>query len=496
MIRTGPFPSGTTARAPSRGPAIIAAVLACGLAALLVALLSVSPSGIGLLVVAAVAVLLVAMCWLTRTSLVGLACVLVFAGYALFNRSFADLHVSAGPLPIYVGELLLLVGLPWALLTTPDLRRLLRKPWVLALGAWLAFGAVRLLAGGFDYGINALRDSAIWYYGLFTVVGYVLLRAMPRSTWVWLLVPLFLAQTIVTAIATFTGALSLPLPGYAFDVSPTADRADIMAVNLIGGATFFLLALRTAPWPVPRVLLGMLQLGLVPLLQVRSVIVAAVAVLGIIGFQRRWSTLATVLVAPVLLVATLNVINLDVHGIRGELSVQSIVDRQLSTIPLAFQGGASTANPLTDTAAWRVYMWNTLWAETTSQVETLVFGLGFGPNLVADVGYSQANTVNAPLRSPHDIFINVLARCGVVGVVFWLLFLGVCLYAILRGVQAGRRRNDQSGVDWLLWLLAYAITFFVAALFGVVLESPFGAIPFYLIVGMALRQADDLVVGL
>jgi hypothetical protein len=463
--------------------------------ALLVALLSVSSSGIGLLAMALVAVLLVAICRLTRTPLVGLACVLVFGGYALFNRSFADVHVSAGPLPIYVGELLLLIGLPWALLTTPDLEALLRKPWVLALGAWLAFGALRLLAGGFDYGINALRDSAIWYYGLFTIVGYVLWRAIPRSAWVGLLVPLFLAQAIVTAIATFTGALSLPLPGYAFDVSPTADRADIMAVNLIGGATFFLLALRTAPWPVPRTLIGMLQLGLVPLLQVRAVILAALAVLGIIGFQRRWSTLVAVLVVPVLLVAVLNAINLDVHGIRGELSPQAVVDRQLSTI-LAFQGRATTADPMTDTAAWRVYMWNTLWDQTTSQADNLIFGIGFGPNLVADVGYSQAKTVNAPLRSPHDIFINVFARCGVVGVILWLSFLGVCLYGILRGVQAGRRRNNQAGVDWLLWLLAYAITFFVAALFGVVLESPFGAIPFYLIVGMALRQADDLVVGL
>src|SRR5205814_1101232 len=107
----------------------VAGALACGLVALLIALLSVSESGIGLLGAAVAAVLIVAICRLTRTPLVGLACVLVFAGYALFNRSFADLHVSAGPLPIYVGELLLIVGLPWALLTTPDLQRLLRQPW-------------------------------------------------------------------------------------------------------------------------------------------------------------------------------------------------------------------------------------------------------------------------------------------------------------------------------------------------------------------------------
>jgi hypothetical protein len=467
-------------------------LLVSALAGMAVAELSLSSFGTSLISAAVIAAALVAGCRIVRMSPVALAALLVLAGYLIFNRSFADLHLTLGPLPVYVGEILLLVSLPWVLAHGIQDQRLVHHPMVLALAAWVAYGAGRLLAGGLDYGVDALRDSAIWYYGLFTIVGYVLWRTVRRSAWIWFLVPVFLIQAVVTAIATFTGALSLPLPGYDLSTAPTVDRADVMAVNLIGGATFFLLALRTARLQALRVLIAMLQLGLVPLLQVRAATMGVIAVLAMLGVQRRWSTLAAIVAVPVVGLFLLAAVNPDVHSLRGDLTPKSVVDRQLSTIPLVFEGGATNADPLTDTAAWRVYWWNALYAQTTSTTTSTLFGLGFGPNLIDYVGYNQANP-NTPLRSPHNVLMTVFSRTGIVGLVLWLSFLAIWLRSVWVGLRAGRRRGDQVRVDWLLWMVTYAVVIFVAALFGVVLEGPYGAIPFYLIVGMALGLAEELV---
>jgi hypothetical protein len=470
---------------------IVVGLALCGVAGGIGAALSLSSVGMDLVLSLVGVAAIAAACRLLRVSPVALAVLLIFAGYVIFNRSFADLHISVGQLPVYIGELLLLVSLPWVLANEVKNKRLLRRPMVLALGLWVAYGTLRLLAGGLDYGVDALRDSAIWYYGLFSLVGYALWPTVRRSTWTWFLIAVFSIQAIVTAIVTFTGNASLPLLGSDANTAPAFDRADVMAANLIGGATFFLLALRSARLQVVRMLVAMLQLGLVPLLQVRAASMGVVAVLAMIGIQRRWSTLAVIVMVPVIGLFVLDAVNPDLQSLRGELTPQTIVDRQLSTLPLVFEGGATTANPLTDTAAWRVYWWNSLYAETTSSTSSVLFGLGFGPNLIDYVGYNQPN-LDLPLRSPHDILVTVFARTGLVGLVLWLGFLTGWSYSVFRGLRAGLRRGDQVGVDWLAWMLIYVIAILVVALFGVVLEGPYGAIPFYLLLGMALRLAEDL----
>src|SRR5437870_1751378 len=145
----------------------------------LVAASPIGPASVAALVglIAAIAV------WrYARAPIAAVATLGVWGGYILFSRDFASLGVSAGGLPLYIGELLLLVAVPWAI-TRPELRGVLKHPFFLALSAWMVFCAVRLLAGGLEYGIDALRDSAIWYYGAFAFIGYVLWRAFPSATW-------------------------------------------------------------------------------------------------------------------------------------------------------------------------------------------------------------------------------------------------------------------------------------------------------------------------
>src|SRR5205807_1574208 len=96
-----------------------------------------------------------------------------------------------------------------------------------------------------------------------------------------------------------------------------------------------------------------------------------------------------------------------------------------------------------------------------------------------------------PLRSPHNIAVNVFTRTGILGLSLWILVLGTWLWQVLRGMGAARRVSKARGADYLLWMCTYAVTLFVVALFGVVLEGPFAAIPFFLLMGMALKKAQE-----
>src|SRR5438876_8210951 len=134
-----------------------------------------------------------------KVPLVALLVLALFGGYLVLNRNFAELHLPFGSLPVYVGELTLVVTLPWVLSSRTEFQRLTRDPFFVALLAWQAYCAGRLLAGGLDYGIDALRDSAIWYYGLYAIVGYVLWPLVPRGTWVSFFALAFVGFMIVSA---------------------------------------------------------------------------------------------------------------------------------------------------------------------------------------------------------------------------------------------------------------------------------------------------------
>ena len=119
----------------------------------------------------------------------------------------------------------------------------------------------------------------------------------------------------------------------------------------------------------------------------------------------------------------------------------------------------------------------------------LVAGVGFGPDFLLHSGArTYFGGAYQDVRAAHSSLINTYARVGLVGL---LLFLGVLLQWA-RGawrVVAGLARHDPggSGVDELgLAAVLVSGTLLVSSLVGVILESPFGAIPFYWSAGLLL----------
>ena len=192
----------------------------------------------------------------------GLALVPVFlivlatllAGYMFLGRGLAHLGRS----PIYVGEVVLVIGVITASVAFARLR--LRRPLLPVI--WLLLGFVALgLARTIPYlgvfGVDALRDAVLWGYAAFAFMIYVLadravaLGALRLYGWV---VPIF--------------ALWLPVSYSAFAVLSSSIRADElgsnvpivffksgdMAVHIVGSLAFLVIAagavtnVRTFAW--------------------------------------------------------------------------------------------------------------------------------------------------------------------------------------------------------------------------------------------------------
>lgn len=155
---------------------------------------------------------------------------------------------------------------------------------------------------------------------------------------------------------------------------------------------------------------------------------------------------------------------------------------------MAVQGSAA------GTTGARVEAWRAVVEYTTDDPGRLILGVGFGPDFMADSGARVLllgrGDVRA-VRSPHNFLLNTFARLGLLGLSLVLLTFVIAL----RLAVVASRGNTELAQQSSLIVIALA----VAAMTGVVLEAPFGAIPFFwafgLLMGLArgaIPEGDDL----
>jgi O-antigen ligase len=114
-----------------------------------------------------------------------------------------------------------------------------------------------------------------------------------------------------------------------------------------------------------------------------------------------------------------------------------------------------------------------------------VFGLGFGHDLAKSFAqeYNPEGSEEFGVRSPHNIFLSVFGRLGLVGLAVWSAFCAVLLRETWRSLH-----HDADGMLWALWCSLWVIL--IGASLGVVLEGPMGAVPFWTLLGLAHQPAD------
>ena len=357
-------------------------------------------------------------------------------GYALLGKGFAYVGVP----PVYVGELLLFMGL-LAVAAGRRLGTAARCGPVLALGLFMAWGAARTLPFVGAYGVVALRDGAVWGYGLFAVVVAALLIESPARLRYLVrmfsrFVPTFLVLApVLFLFLEFAGDRVPTYPGSGVPILGVNKGGD-HAVHLAGAFAFLCLfeVERRAWWYVM-----LLVDGLVINLTGRAAMLAFLVGAGIVTAARPlaknglrlWGLLALALV-----VLWGTKFSLSYPGMGRDISFNQLVDNVQSIV------GNSDRDELAGSKEWRLEWWHTI-VGYTLHGKYFWTGKGFGINLADDDGFQVSG--DDSLRSPHNGHLTILARAGVPGLRACGLAQAVWAFCMVDGWYARPRPGGGSG---------------------------------------------------
>jgi O-Antigen ligase len=406
-----------------------------------------------------------------------LMCVVV--GYLCMGRSFAYLGFPAWH--IFIGETLLAMFLlfgPWT--------RFGRWPWVarrlstlkmivVPLTILLSYGAFEVLHGihnGNPF-FTALRDAAFDYYPIYLFLGIFvglnnpgLLRRLVRIL-AW-------CNGIYGVLyVLFLNRLDWALSGVAERISPVPvfGLPEFSFVVLL--ALFALEPDLGAVWPL-LALNGFVLLGM----QIRAEWFAFAVGLLVWGWMtKRLMRMVAGGAVIVVLLVLMALVNLKIPGPAtrggGEISARDLIGRAVAPVdPALAENYTSDYKMDVDTTLWRTVWWAAIWEAVQSTHVSALFGFGYGYPIGDLVPYLQGDFI----ETPHDVFFYALAYTGWIGVILFALFqagIGRLLW------RADHRTSRPVGL--VLWaaMLAYSV-------FTPFFETPYGAIPFYLLCGLLI----------
>ncbi|HYH18998.1 MAG TPA: O-antigen ligase family protein [Azospirillum sp.] len=413
---------------------------------------------------------------------------LLLVGYVLGGRGFAHIGVP----PIYVGEVVLFLSLV-LYLCAPDFRIFAesRVLWLLvAFDLWCLSRSVPYFE---EYGVDTLRDSALYGYSAFAFIVASLMndRHMVRG--------LVIAFDRVLSVSVVLLPLFIVLTPRDVDLStdymPLIQlKPGDIAVHLAGVLAFRLLRLREAMapgHPLPRWLPGWLfwsswmAAALWVIAGTRGgllTLAAGILVVFLFGYGRRPVLLFVAALAGVL--TLMAVFGIRIETERREISADQILANVLSiTGERPADAAGIDAAELESTATWRLLWWEDI-VDYTLFGEYFWTGKGFGENLADSDGY-QVSALGE-LRSPHNGHLTVLARAGVPGFLLWVVLHAAFVTALVR--MAVRMKHAGAGT-WQranVWILAMWTAAAVNAAFDVYLEGPQGGIWYWSIIGAGL----------
>jgi hypothetical protein len=391
--------------------------------------------------------------------------------------------------PVFWGEIVMVICLlviaPWAARTEQAKKN---RFITAAIVLFMLLGAVLTARSYPNYHLNALRDAAIWYYGLFYFVGIGLASRenIADRVWKWLRIFWIVALVWNTADLLSHGFLShsgpiIPWRGVNLFFNSTHEAGQ----NLALGAMIVLCTgtLRKKPlWQAFLIPVALVGLGAFAMAEGRGMrvgvacgILAALLFRIIPGnspfFSRRLLVLS---VAAIPLLALASVVY------SSKLVSMANLDRFEQADP---------TDP-TGTANWRAIWWEHLYA-AVMQTDP-AFGLGFGQSLhIYNPLLAHDNEVWL-VRSPHNFNMTIFSRMGIVGVSLWFAVLALGLGTLFVrnwiGTARGRPFSQERRDELTFWMMMLVCTW-VNSSFGVLMEGPVLGIWFWFALGFANARA-------
>ena len=409
------------------------------------------------------------------------------SGYAVLGRGFAYFGVP----PVFVGEVVLLLGLLTWVLTGSVRIFESRISWLLVLLMAIgALGTVRWLG---VYGMDALRDGALWGYGLFALlVGTFLLRGSDRILTVVQIYAKWMPWFLVwVPIAMFVHLfLNQAIPRWPISNVPVLNpKGGDIAVHLAGAMAFLALGIHRLRQikksglviRMDWLLWALLIIASITILTGRAALLtisSTVLLILILRPSKHW--IKPVLIGVILIIVAMVVdAEFKIEDRPRAVSPQALVQ----TFDSIFR--ETGAGYHDGSRRWRLEWWGDIWNYTV-RGEYFWAGKGYGVNLADDDGYQVFGGDEIVLRSPHNSHLTVLARSGVPGFTVWIAVQLMFALALIRANHRARRRGREDLANLNLWVLAYWWAFMVNAGFDVFLEGPQGGIWFWSLFGFGL----------
>ena len=409
-------------------------------------------------------------------------------GYIVGNRGFAQITLASN-IPLLPAEFTLLVA-GGILVAQSAIRRELpvrRDALNAAILLWVVVSSIRLSTDVRNYGVMALRDYATVYYTAFfflaqkTGTGEVDRRFLTRCLFAGFTVLIVVFPIYERFHEFFMDRLLIRgTPVIYF-------KDDLLGTFLAAGSVLvFLRYDRTRSRAA--LALSLLMAGATMTTNNRASMLGLIlpaVLLAVAGRPRFLSILggSAVVGAVVLFIAS------EFRGQKWEdTPLYNMYERAVSlTDPLGQKvySGEETSNK-GDNNAFRATWWRIVVGETVSNNPW--FGMGWGNDLAEPfvrVYYPEGGE-DFGVRSPHNIFVTIFARTGLVGLLPFMAI--VCAFAI-RTWRAIKTNHENAA----LWCAS--CTIFTSACFGVVLEGPMAAVVFWSLLGLANSTAKKDAAG-
>lgn len=389
---------------------------------------------------------------------------------------------NIGIAPLFISDVLIAFALIQVVVTNlagkawPRDRTIIGRPTVL-FGVFFAYFLARwLLAIDQGTALEWLRDGVPFAYGILALVSAYSLARSPLATrerttrlfrWALTIHVVWMAVIGLTRNSAGFDLLGPLSSANVFQIRPDIDAA---LMGIAAALCLRQIALgRRRVWNFAGLLLAV---GVVFAIshsragQISMLVSMTLAfILSYAASQRSKNRqLMMILAVPVVVVAILTILPQTLAG-----------ERLIATVFPQLSAGTADQVNAQGTERARELTWEQVIDWTNEEPLRATFGSGFGNDFLSQSGTLQflEGTTYDNVRSPHNWFVGIYARMGIVGVTLVGLWLAQTIIMIIR-------RRREIGEDDLLSMAAVTFVAMIpVASFGVVLESPFGAIPFF-----------------
>jgi O-antigen ligase len=360
---------------------------------------------------------------------------------------------------LFVTDMVMVSLLVWQRKSVRDGLRSLGTLPVLALSAFVLSGVLSVARGFLAGEEKALvfRDSAIFVYSSFLLLGFLLITSWEGVRRVFLFVTL--------------GAVFCSLNAAAWFLMQQGQRR-YMGYGIYVVTALLGLLLGRANGIMKRsglFLPAVLTIGIL-LFNSRAAYAAmagAIAVILLVGvqLQKKHAIMARLKLVFKLMAMLCLVLAIVLQTRIGS----TFVERSLEEVT------AAALDPSQDPTSQFRFM---AWAEAITRFsQNPVVGEGYGVPFTFDIYDDDPR--------PHDTYLTILYKMGIVGFSPFLLLLATFFFRGWRTVLANRNRQE---TVWLYVLLVGLVAQCLNGLFNYVVESPYMASMFWISIGMGFRM--------